>query len=123
MKIQDRQMLAEGIFNNCLNVLECKGKAYSGTEDVLSNFKINAERLGLTKYQVWQVYFNKHIDSINNAIKVSPASPMEETEGMEGRITDVINYAVILQALLTEDKSSHYIDRSIDVTSGIGENK
>ena len=123
MKLNDRQMLAESIFNNCLNVLECKGKAYSGTEDILSNFKVTATRLGITKYQVWATYFDKHILSITNAIKVSPASPVELTEGMEGRITDVINYAVILQALLTEDKSSHYIDRSIDVTSGIGENK
>ena len=103
MKMQDRQILAEGVFNNCANILLSKGKAYSGEDDVLSNFKLNAERLDLSKYQVWAIYFNKHIDSINNAIKVSPASPVDETEGLAGRITDVINYAVILQALLTED--------------------
>lgn len=107
MTIQDRQMVAEGVFNGCKDILLSKGKAYSGEDDVLSNFKLNAERLNLTKYQVWAIYFNKHIDSILNAIKVSPASPVDESEGLSGRITDVINYAVILQALLIEDIPSN----------------
>ena len=103
MTLEERSMLAEGIFNNCANILTVKGKAYSGEEDVLSNFKVNAERLGLSKYQIWAVYFNKHVDSINHAIAANPVLPKDSSEGLDSRIVDVINYAVILQALLTED--------------------
>ena len=105
MNIKDRQSIALARFKECEEVLLKKGKDYSGVEDALANFKENAERLGLTKYQVWAIYFNKHVDSILNSIKANPESPQVESEPLEERITDVINYAVILEALLREDES------------------
>lgn len=104
MKIEDRQLLAEDLFNKCLALLKSKGEAYSGNEDALSNFKMNGQRLGLSKYQIWSIYFNKHIDSINNAVKYNPNHPEDKTEGLQGRIIDAINYLVILEALLSEDE-------------------
>lgn len=106
MKLEDRQYLAEELFQDCLAILESKGKAYSGNEDALANFKVNGERLGLSKYQIWSIYFNKHIDSINNAIKYNPKYPVDKSEGMDGRIIDAINYLIILKALLEEDKNA-----------------
>jgi len=103
MTIPERNLIAQEIFKKCLDVLTRKGKDYAGNEDSLSNFKRNAERLGLTKYQVWAIYFNKHVDSINNAIKSSPNNPQVESEPLEQRIIDIINYAVILLCLLKED--------------------
>ena len=105
MRIEERQKIAEDLFKKCKEILLKKGKDYSSQEDCLSNFKRNAERLGLTKYQVWLVYFMKHIDSICNSIKYSPEYPQVESEPLEGRIIDVINYAVILASLLKEDKN------------------
>jgi hypothetical protein len=81
-----------------------KGTAYSGEQDANANFKRNAERLGMTKYQILAVYLNKHMDGINNAIKVSPQFPTENTEGMSGRIADAINYLAILYTLIKEDE-------------------
>jgi hypothetical protein len=103
MTIEERQKIAKQIFDKCIEILMKKGEAYAGNEDCLANFKRNAERLGLTKYQVWSVYANKHIDSVNNAIKYSPEKPIEKSESMEGRIIDVINYYIILWAMLKED--------------------
>jgi len=80
-----------------------KGKAYSGQEDPFSNFKRNAERLGLTKYQVWSIYAAKHIDSIFNAIKSNPQSPRDESEGLQGRVDDCIVYLNLLLGMLSED--------------------
>ena len=102
MKIETRQKLAQDIFKECLEVLEKKGKDYSGSDDCLSNFKRNAERLGLTKYQIMLVYMAKHFDSICNAIKADPESPKAESEPIRGRIVDLINYAVIFYALMEE---------------------
>lgn len=79
-----------------------KGKAYSGNEDTLANFKRNADRLGMSPFQVWAVYFNKHIDSINTAISRNPDYPIDSTEGLDGRIMDARIYLEILKCLLYE---------------------
>lgn len=87
-------------------LLELKGAAYSGNDDAFNNFKKNGVLLGLTKYQIWAVYFNKHIDSILNAIKARPDSPVDKSEGLNGRIDDAINYLDLLFGMLDEDKMS-----------------
>lgn len=104
MTIDDRQEIAKRIFEICLKVLRRKGKDYAGNDDSLANFKRNAQRLGLSKYQIWAVYWNKHVDSINNAIKSNPTTPQVESEPIESRVVDLINYEIILQALLIEDE-------------------
>ena len=86
-----------------LEILRTKGAAYSGEEDAFANFKRNAEKLGLTKYQVWMVYAFKHIDAIQLAIKQDPSRPREKSEGMTGRIRDAINYCKLLKGMLEED--------------------
>ena len=107
MTNKERDELAQVLIKDCLNLLRSKGQAYSGNDDVNSNFKKVAELLGLSKYQVWNVYFNKHIFSINNAIKDNPINPQDRTEGLYGRIIDAINYLIILASLLQEDTNEH----------------
>lgn len=85
-----------------LEIMRVKGAAYSGTDDVFANFKRNGERLGLTKYQIWLVYFMKHVDSIANAVKASPNAPVDKSEGLEGRIDDAENYLKLLRGMLNE---------------------
>lgn len=105
MNLNDRNKLIEELFAECLTTLIGKGNAYSGDVDANANFKRNAERLGMTKYQILAVYMNKHMDGINNAIKVNPEFPEEKTEGMRGRILDAINYLAILLTLIKEDEN------------------
>lgn len=105
MTIEERQQIVEQIYREATETMLVKGKSYAGTgSDSLANFKRNAERLGLSKYQVWAVYFNKHIDSINSAIAFNPQKPVDMSENIRGRVIDVINYATILECLLDEDK-------------------
>lgn len=104
MTNEARELLAQERFAKVSKTMVQKGESYSGNEDVLSNFRRNAERLGLSKYQIWAVYFNKHIDSINNAILNNPNNPVDKSECLLSRITDVIAYAIILESLLEEDK-------------------
>jgi len=86
-----------------LDILDKKGRAYSGDTDAFENFKRNGERLGLSKYQVWLVYFMKHIDSITNAVKNAPNAPVDQTEGLSGRVDDAINYLNLFAGMLKED--------------------
>lgn len=106
MTFEDRKRIAQSYFDTSHDLLMKKGKAYAGDEDALDNFKRNAKLLGLTPFQVWAVYFNKHIDSINNAIKQNPSNPVDQSEGLDGRIADVITYATILGCLLKEKKQN-----------------
>ena len=106
MTLQDRTAHIERLFADCHGILAKKGADYSGKADALSNFKRNAERLGLTKYQVWSVYTAKHFDSIMNAIKASPEYPQVESEPIEERIKDLINYGAILACMIIEDNQT-----------------
>ena len=103
MDEQTRSELIEKLHQESVSIQKSKGKAYAGDGDTLANFKRNAINLGLSKYQVWAVYFNKHIDSINNAVKANPQFPVDQSEGLEGRIMDAKNYLDILYCLITED--------------------
>ena len=67
--------------------------------DRLSNFKQNAEALGLSPIQVWAVYASKHWDAVMSFIK----SGHLESEAIEGRIDDLSNYLYLLEALLNEE--------------------
>ena len=104
MSIDERSKLIHELFAECLEISEAKGKDYSGTEDALANFKRGAERLGMTPFQVWAVYFSKHIDSVMNSIKVNPKYPQVESEPIRGRIIDIIVYATCLEALMQDEK-------------------
>lgn len=103
MTFEERQLIARDLFDKSLGIIMTKGREYAGEHDSLDNFKRNAERLGLTKYQIWGVYFNKHIDSVNSAIARNPKQPIGITEQLEDRILDIVTYASILLALLKED--------------------
>lgn len=102
MNIEARQKLAKQIFEDALSVLKGKGIAYSGENDSLSNFKITAELLDKTPFEIWSIYFAKHVLAILNAIKTNPVEPTDYTEGLYGRVLDIINYAIILIALIEE---------------------
>ena len=106
MTLDERKLIVEALIKEETDTFIAKGKSYAGGGDTLANFKRNAERLGLTKYQIWGVYFNKHIDSINNAVQDNPQLPEDKTEGLRGRIIDARNYLAILLCLLTEDENT-----------------
>lgn len=106
MTIAERTKDTEQLFKECFEVMTSKGVDYASKEDSLANFKRNATALGLTKYQIMMVYLNKHLDSINNAVKYHPDEPRTETvsEPLRGRVIDAINYLSILVNMMTEDE-------------------
>jgi hypothetical protein len=93
--------IAEQIFAECLELRKVKGKDYSeSNEDILINFKKAADKFGMTPYQILGVYMDKHYCAILNYIKNNGQS---ESEPIEGRINDAINYLILLRGLI-EDK-------------------
>lgn len=103
MTPEKRQEIVEDLQKFELEIIKTKGFDYSGVEDTLKNFKVNAETTGVTKYQVWLVYFMKHINAITNSIKNSPEKPTTKSELLSDRIMDARTYLGLLYCLLTED--------------------
>lgn len=104
MTTDQANKLTDQLMAECKSILKSKGADYASATDVHANFIRNAQRLGLTKYQVWALYFNKHVDAINNSIKRNAVSPQVESEPLKGRIIDCINYLIRFDSMLEEDK-------------------
>lgn len=75
-----------------------KGVTYARDEDQFMNFKRMSKQTGLCPYQVWGVYFTKHVDAIHSFVR----NEYNDTEPIEGRIMDAINYLELLYGMIKE---------------------
>ena len=99
----------EQLTEKVIQMLAAKGPEYQHGENVFSNFETNADDLGLTRYQIWSVYFSKHVKSIINAIKNNPNNPGKAklSEEYQGRIIDAIAYLHLLNAMIEQEKKTN----------------
>ena len=68
--------------------------------NVLWNFENIANTLNLTPMQVLSVYLQKHTSSLFNYFKTGK----EYAEPIEGRMSDIINYLLLMVAMLHKYK-------------------
>jgi len=106
--------LVDTLFDECIATLFKKGMEYSGLEDRLANFKRQSITMDIPKERILQVYLQKHLDSIDTYLKTYLASGVEEadknlSEPIMGRFVDVINYYLLLYAMIEE---AHHIPDS-----------
>jgi hypothetical protein len=101
MNRQEFEIENKKILDKVIQTLSAKGVEYQKDEDVLSNFNSNALELNLSPFQIWSVYFTKHVKSIINGIKKNPKNPVNNnlSEPYEGRIIDAIAYLLLLNAM------------------------
>lgn len=93
------------VLTKCAETMVVKGQDYTvGNQDRLYNFNKVAELTGLTSRQVWSVYACKHLFAILNYVKTNGKS---ESEPIQGRIVDAINYLLFLS--LIEERARHSI--------------
>ncbi len=92
----------DAMLERCLRILKVKGDDYTvgrGDADRLHNFRTAAEFLGLSMEEVWAVYAYKHMSAIFAFIKGKT-----ESEPIEERIADVVNYMLLLARIVAEGK-------------------
>lgn len=95
-----RQTLIDKIFKTA----EAKGEDYTkGSVDVLANFKEVGKKLKLNPKQILLVYMDKHQEAIANYIQTNGRS---ESEPIEERIIDNINYLLLLWGLIVEENEN-----------------
>ena len=104
--------LREKMFAEIAEVMDNKGKEYSGHEDRLANFKRNAKNIGFEPESVWAVYCGKHWDSLMSFIRqIGQGQSIQDIEAnlsepIDGRILDLLTYLILLQGLIRERRSA-----------------
>jgi hypothetical protein len=97
MTTNEFDAMLEENYQEILTLCRTKGADYARDFDRLSNFKDQAAKLGLTPYQVWGVYANKHWDAINSFVR---NNGQLESEPIESRVHDIILYSFLLLGLI-----------------------
>lgn len=90
----------------CAEITRVKGNDYTDGEDKLYNFKKVAEFVGITPEQVWAVYAAKHFLAIMSYCRDGKV----ESEPINERLHDLINYAMLLKALVWEKQELEFSD-------------
>lgn len=87
----------------CKSLLVAKGREYSTESDKLHNFKVSAELQGVTQRQALGGMMAKHTVSIYDMIQSANdfAAPI-----WNEKITDHINYLLLLQGIVTEERNN-----------------
>lgn len=87
-------------FEQAKAIAKSKGEDYTkGSADALANFKEGGQSLGIDPEKVCWIFMNKHYQAITNYVRTGGKS---ESEPISERIKDLINYLVLLQAIITE---------------------
>lgn len=94
----------------CQNVLFKKGKEYTPGSDRLSNFRQSASVQNLTMEQALAGMMAKHTISIFDMVWNPDDYPIEQ---WSEKITDHINYLLILKAIVVEAKLEAAADKAV----------
>ena len=103
MRIEEFSELRKELIKKCVNLVDTKGKDYTkGDPDVLKAFKEGGSYFDVEAEKYLGFALKKHMDAIYSYIKTNGES---ESEPIDLRITDAINYLIFLHALIVEKKA------------------
>ncbi len=88
----------------CNELLTVKGHDYTqgaeGDRGRLKNFYVGADRIGVKPIQILSVYLHKHQSAIDTFVQTGQV----QSEGIEGRIADSINYLLLMWKMIAYEK-------------------
>lgn len=103
MTAQELEKIAQGLYGDSLDLLGVKNSDYTAgkaQKDALYNFHFIAGAMDQSKFTVWSIYFMKHVMAVLKFCKTG----FVESQGIKERILDIINYAILLYALILESE-------------------
>ncbi len=92
-------------FAECITMLKAKNADYSQGEqkgDRIAAFRRIARDVNITMKQAWAVFCQKHWGAVMKFVKDGTT----ESEPIDGRINDIINYMVLLGAIIADEEKS-----------------
>lgn len=115
MNSTDLETIVEQTFSRTRELLVVKGGEYAGDGDRLANFKRGAALTGCTPLQVAFIYLSKHYDGVSSYVKTSAQGKVRvSSEPIEGRLDDLINYCLLIKAIIAEQTILPDGDLSVD---------
>lgn len=100
MTAADFTALQARLFDRCKNLTDTKNKDYTkGNEDFLAFFKESGVDLDIPELKATGLMMKKHINAVYAYIKNEGS---HESEPIEERIADAVNYLTFILALIKE---------------------
>ena len=121
MNQEDFALLVQETITSTARLLIIKGEEYAGSEDRLANFKRGAALTGATPLQVAFIYASKHYDALATFCRKDARAQVQQlSEPIEGRLDDLINYCILMKALIVETTTQPYASDLPDLGPDIG---
>ena len=107
MSPKDFDALVEARLGFCSQTLQLKAEEYA-TTDRLHNFKVAAALQGVEPETALLGMWAKHIVSIRDIIdRIEARELLPSPKMLSEKITDTINYAILLEALIEERREAN----------------
>lgn len=103
MKVLEFNKLVKQELNNCKDILSAKCAHYAMDDDRLKHFKDAANYLNITPEFALLSQLTKHLVSIKDMV----VNNEHDLEVWQEKITDAINYLLLLYALETEHSTTN----------------
>lgn len=88
------------MLDKCLHVLKTKSLDYAEEGDRLAEFRRTAKKNGVTMRQVWGIYTDKHLESIDKWKRGQELLG----EPVEDKLMDIIVYCLLAYKMVKEEK-------------------
>ena len=98
--------LAAKRFQACQDILNLKSKEYSRDEDKLHNFRRASALLGCSPEKALVGMMSKHIVSVLDIVDDIEAGGLPDEVLVSEKIGDLMNYSVLLEALITDRRQA-----------------
>ena len=119
MKAKDYKVMRDDFLKATLELSDNKRIEYTEgnhMDNVLWNFENSAKDVNSTPMKVLIIFLNKHLSSLKSYFRTGK----EFSESIEGRIMDIINYLLLLVAMIRNEREQSDLpeDRSIRRQNG-----
>lgn len=106
MKHSTFRKLLTQVHEKMVSLTESKGEEYKGVQDnQFGNFERTAQDTGLSREQVWLVFFNKHFDALRTYVRdMATGVERKRSESIVGRIDDAILYLILLRGMVIQNE-------------------
>ncbi len=102
MDFKDFNAVVDKRIKTCVDILVPKGEEYSRDGERLHNFKKAALVLGVSPARALLGMYSKHLVSVLDIVDDLDAGKMPKEAVLSEKMTDSINYHLLLEALIIE---------------------
>lgn len=98
--------LISAALDRAQHLFSAKNAEYAGGEDILGNFRRQAESQGLPMSTAWMFLAGKHFDAIQEYVKDQRNGlARSRTQPIAERIDDLLVYALLLHVIVAEEQN------------------